>query len=308
MKTARNLSLLALAIAAASPAFATKCADGLDFSEHPEGRCDWYYAGTDPSRPAAAGATSASTANSGAGAFAGAGASLDSRIVVDASGAPVSAEQRQEQRQRQQQQQLVNATGGGLSGTIGVNGGSTTYNNSTKISTLILPALPMGAALPPFSASNSSATITACTTRKIVWREPVTVLVRNSFWPDHVEHVGWDESLRDDPKAPNGYILKRVPVAYGPNGEIIYRDVPHGTQALIKKELTNSASGATAGFGLGGSGGAGQLSATSQGVIQRWTTSIDVFDCPLDLAPAKVIEKANPAVVFIETDRKEGGK
>lgn len=302
----KSLISLALLALIGTAAHATKCDDGLDYSAHPEGRCDWYYQGTDPTIPKG-GSPATATSNSAAGALAGAGAAagVDSRIIVDASGAPVSAQQLQEQRQQQQAIGQggaaaggtgVGGAGGGLSGTIGVNGGTTNYNNSTRVTTLYLPPLPMGPALPPMQSSDTKAITTACTPQKIVYREPVVVLVRNSFGPDYMAQVGWDESLRD---AKEDFKIKKVPVAYDVNGAIIYRDVPYGTQAVIKSELMNAASGTSFAFGgLGKSAGA-QVGGMDQGAVQRWVSAIHVFECPLDLAPAVVTKEK-----LVETERK----
>lgn len=97
--------LLAVVLSALSfAASATKCADGLDISAHPDGNCNWYYQGTDPT------ASKGTGSKASAGAVAGSAVDVNTAVVVDARGAPVSNEQRQQQQQRQRQGQAQGQT------------------------------------------------------------------------------------------------------------------------------------------------------------------------------------------------------
>lgn len=258
-----------------------------------------------------------STSSAGGGGGGGGGSGLAAAIAANEAAAKAAADaaakatsdQAQQQAQRAAAEangtalgQGGNATGNGLNGSIGVTGGATTYNNTTRINTLILPPLPMGPALPAFAPSNTNAVTTACMPQKIIWREPVEVLVRNSFGPDYTQQVGWDESMRD---AKEPFSLKLVPVAYDSLGQIVYRHVPYGTQAIIKKELINAASGSSFAFGGIGKSAGAQVGGMDQGAVQRWVTSIDLVPCPLDLKPAVI---TTTEYVEIEVERKKNNE
>lgn len=275
-----NKTLIALSLALASTgAAATYCQDGSTIESHPNGNCNY----TPPKTPGFEGVKVEVSPNASSDAQAKAAAQSSASIKASQS---TAVSNRQGQQQQQAQRQSLNNTNANQSagGSVVIEGNQA--GSGDRNTTFFLPPVIHGPSLPPMVSGKTDATVTPCSWRKEVWQRPVFMLVRNSFFPDEMTQVGWDDFTKDMPER---FLIVQVPVGRDAYGAIIYSEMASGTQLIIKAEPLNSSSGAS--FSIGGVGGkgGGQFGGMDQGAVQQWVSNITAVECfiPVErVAPA----------------------
>lgn len=271
----KTLALLSLALASTG-AMATKCPDGkTDPSQHPDGNCNWFYEGTQPS-------TAGSTAEANSQAKAAAKAQ-SSATVGD-----VSNRQRQQQQQAQQQGQVltnrnVSTSSGGAGGSVVIEGNQS--GSGDRSSFVAWAPVIHGPAAPALASANLVVVPGVCGPRV---RVITSQIVGQHYGPAggrYEENRGYMETLgpwlNDDgnPGAPfvwrDGFMLGHVVTQYA---------------AVVG---TSSA----ASFSLGGfvdSKGL-QGGAAGSGAAQQLVKSIQVSDCVYAMPKPEVVQ---PTVIY----------
>lgn len=307
------LTLIALACAA-SAASATKCPDGLDFSAHPDGNCNWYYQGTDPSRPAGAAgasASSASDASAGAAALAGVKSSIDNRVVVDASGAPVSNEQRQQQQQQQAQRlNNQNTAGGGVGtgGSVVIEGAQAGSGSSYQYTAWVPMGLSVAASAVP--SASTMPIVRRCDARVRVYPERVIGYDKGAFggltevtlgYRDRIDvYLDWDGRPSREPFETVNVYEKDAFGAFvlDPEGApIITEQRLIGSEVIGGMTALSTTSGASIVANLldNGRGAAGGVG--TSGGMQQQAQVLNVFPCVY--ATRRVIRVAMKATTTI---------